>query len=332
MPQFRKDPVVNRWVIIAPERANRPQQSKTADTPNRAGPCPFCGGNEALTPPEILAYRDKDSRPNEPGWTVRVVPNMYPALRLNEAQEHGKHGFYEHMSGVGAHEVIIEAQEHATQLAALGEKQFHDLVKAYRDRLVALRESRRWRHVLIYKNEGAQAGATFEHIHSQLVALPMIPREVGDELEGARKFHEQARECVYCEIINAGISDGTRIVANNEYFIALCPYAPRFSFETWLLPKQHRASFDTASELEHREFAQALRDILIRLHRCLNQPPFNYVLHTAPFDAGEESCYHWHLEIMPRISGIAGFEWGSGFFINTVAPEDSARLLREAWL
>jgi UDPglucose--hexose-1-phosphate uridylyltransferase len=331
MPEFRKDPIVDRWVIIATERAKRPQEAKTVEKPQRAGACPFCSGNEAMTPPEILAYRKNNSHPNQPGWTVRVVPNMYPAVVPDEAQDR-RSGFYQSMNAVGAHEVIVEIQEHATRLAELGEKQFDDLVKAYHDRILGLRQDERWRHVLIYKNEGAQAGATFEHLHSQLVALPSVPRQVSDELEGARKFYQQNGQCVYCAIISADLVDGSRIVSENQYFVALCPYAPRFSFETWLLPKQHLASFDGASELERREFALTLRETLIRLDRCLNHPPFNYVLHSAPFDATADSYYHWHLEIMPRLSGVAGFEWGSGYFINTAAPEDTARTLRELHL
>jgi UDPglucose--hexose-1-phosphate uridylyltransferase len=328
MPEFRKDPVVNRWVIIATERAHRPQESKTVEKPDRAGPCPFCSGNEAMTPPEILAYRDKNSQPNQPGWTVRVVPNMYPALVADAAQDRFARGFYESMSGLGAHEVVIEVQEHATRLAELDEQQFNDLVKAYRDRMRDLRQDQRWRHVLIYKNEGAAAGATFEHLHSQLVALPMIPRQVSDELEGAKQFYEQNRQCVYCAVINAEVADGSRIVIETQHFVALCPYAPRFAFETWILPKRHGPCFDSAAELERCEFALTLRETLIRLDRCLNHPPFNYVLHSAPFDPTGDCYYHWHLEIMPRMTGIAGFEWGSGFFINTAAPEDSARALR----
>jgi UDPglucose--hexose-1-phosphate uridylyltransferase len=332
MPEFRKDPVVNRWVIIATERANRPQEPKTVEKPRRAGPCPFCMGNEAMTPPEILAYRDKNSQPNQPGWSVRVVPNMYPALVPDAAQDRFTRGLYESMSGLGAHEVVIEVQEHATRLAEVGEEQFQNLVKAYRDRMLGLRQDKRWRYVLIYKNEGAQAGATFEHLHSQLVALPIVPREVGDELEGAKKFYQQNRQCVYCAVINADVADRSRIVIENQHFVALCPYAARFSFETWILPKRHRSCFDNASEAERREFALTLREMLVRLDRCLDHPPFNYVLHSAPFDAIEDYYYHWHLEIMPRMSGIAGFEWGSGFFINTAAPENTARLLREAQL
>jgi UDPglucose--hexose-1-phosphate uridylyltransferase len=330
MPEFRKDPVVNRWVIIATERANRPQESRIAERPHRAGPCPFCSGNETMTPPEILAYRDKNSQPNQPGWTVRVVPNMYPALLPDEAHERSTRGFYETMSGAGVHEVIIEVQEHATRLAEVDDKQVDDLVKAYHARMVALRQDKRWRHVLLYKNEGAQAGATFEHLHSQLVAMPVVPREVGDELEGAKQFYEQHRQCVYCAIINADIADGSRIVIETDQFVALCPYAARFSFETWIVPKRHDPYFESASELERGEFALTLRETLIRLDRSLDHPSFNYVLHSGPSGATQEHYYHWHLEIMPRMSGIAGFEWGSGFFINTAAPEDAARLLREA--
>jgi UDPglucose--hexose-1-phosphate uridylyltransferase len=330
MPDFRKDPFVNRWVIIATERAKRPQQNIALAKPDLAGPCPFCSGNEAMTPPEILAYRDSKSQPNQPGWTVRVVPNMYPALIPDGDQNLRMQGLYESMNARGVHEVIIEFQEHATHVAELSEKQFKDVVRAYQHRMIALRGDNRWRHVLIYKNEGAQAGATFEHLHSQLVALPMVPRQVSEELEVAKEFYEQNRRCLYCTILDAEILNGGRIVTANQHFVALCPYAPRFPFETWILPRDHDASFDRASELQRSEFALMLRETLMRLDRCLTQPPFNYVLHSGPFDAAEEHYYHWHLEIMPRLTGVAGFEWGSGFFINTAAPEHTAQALREA--
>jgi UDPglucose--hexose-1-phosphate uridylyltransferase len=328
MPEFRKDPVVNRWVILATDRANRPQQHRVAAKP-AVGPCPFCTGNESMTPPEILAYRDKDSRANQPGWALRVVPNRYPALVPDGGQDRCLQGIYESMNGVGAHEVVIETQEHLTHAAELSEKQFDNLVRAYRDRTTSLRGDTRWRHVLIYKNEGAEAGATFEHLHSQLVALPMVPRQVSEELDGAQKVRKQTGKCVYCEIINADIVDARRIVSENRSFVALCPYAARFPFETWILPKHHSPYFDHASELELGEFALLLRETLIRLDRRLRHPPFNYVLHSAPFEDNPE-YYHWHVEIMPRLTGVAGFEWGTGFFINTEAPEDSARELRNA--
>jgi UDPglucose--hexose-1-phosphate uridylyltransferase len=327
MPEFRKDPIVNRWVIIATERATRPQQHKAAIR-SAVEPCPFCSGNEAMTPPEILAYRARDTQANRPGWTLRVVPNRYPALISDGDQDRCLQGLYESMNGVGAHEVLIETQEHIIHAADLSEKQFTDVVRAYRDRTARLRDDTRWRHVLIYKNQGAEAGATFEHLHSQLVALPMIPRQVGDELDGAKKFHKENAKCSYCEIIDADTRDASRIVSDNRSFVALCPYAARFPFETWILPKRHSPYFDDASEMELDDFAALLRATLVRLDRCLRHPPFNYVLHSAPFENNPE-YYHWHLEIMPRLSDVAGFEWGTGFFINTAAPEDSARALRE---
>lgn len=330
MPQFRKDPFVNRWVIIATERAQRPQQNTGLAKPDLAASCPFCSGNEAMTPPEILAYRDSKSQPNQPGWTVRVVPNMYPALTPDGDQNLRMHGIYESMNARGVHEVVIEFQEHATHVAELSEKQFKDLVRAYQERMIALSGDKRWRHVLIYKNEGAHAGATFEHLHSQLVALPMVPQQVHEELEVAKDFYERKRQCLYCTVIDGDILDGGRIVIVNELFVVLCPYAPRFPFETWILPRDHDARFERASELQRDEFALILRETLMRLDRCLTQPPFNYVLHSSPFDAAEEHHYHWHLEIMPRLTGVAGFEWGSGFFINTADPENAAQALREA--
>lgn len=329
MPQFRKDPVSNHWVIIATDRASRPQDPARAVKPDSAGPCPFCSGNEAMTPPEILAYRENNSPANQPGWSLRVVPNKFPALVPEVNEDRQVQGLYESMKALGAHEVVVEIQEHATNVTALNRQQFSDLARAYRDRMISLGSDARWRHVLIYKNQGAEAGATLEHVHSQIVALPVVPRRVRDELSGAKAFYEQKSRCVYCEIINAEKVGGSRIVSDKENFVALCPYAPRFPFETWILPKRHSPYFDRASELECAEFALILRETLLRLDRRLHQPPFNYVLHSGPLNHNAD-YYHWHLEILPRLAGVAGFEWGSGFFINTAAPEDTARELRKA--
>jgi UDPglucose--hexose-1-phosphate uridylyltransferase len=329
MPQFRKDPFTDRWAIIATERAKRPEDLKGVARQDPADPCPFCSGNEAMTPPEVLAYRDSNSAANQPGWTLRVFPNKYPALVPDGNQHRRAQGLYESANALGVHELLVETEEHATNVAKLSQQQFNDIVRAYRDRMVSLRADKRWRYVLIYKNQGAEAGATLEHLHSQIVGLPVVPRKVTDELKGAKEFHERSGRCLYCEVIKAEIADSSRIVCEEHNFIALCPYAPRFPFETWILPKRHSPYFDHASERECAEFALILRESLIRIDRRLSCPPFNYVLHSGPFDSAGD-YYHWHLEIMPRLAGVAGFEWGSGFFINTAAPEDTARELRAA--
>jgi UDPglucose--hexose-1-phosphate uridylyltransferase len=203
---------------------------------------------------------------------------------------------------------------------------------AYRDRIVHLRNDKRWRCILIYKNHGAQAGATLEHSHSQLIALPAVPKAVHEELEGAKAFHDANKRCIYCAIIDWEIGDRSRIVAENELFIAFCPYTPRFPYETWILPKQHAPCFELGSKEDYAELARSLRETLIRLNRRLENPPFNYLIHSNPLDEAANPYYHWHIEILPKLSQVGGFEWGSGAYINSVAPEDAAHQLREVTL
>ncbi len=330
MPEFRKDPVAGRWVILATERAKRPQPVARSDTSVESGPCPFCAGNEAMTPPEIVAYRDERTQPNQPGWTVRVVPNKYPAL-VNDDRDLRKDGsgFYESMSGLGAHEVIVESPVHIESMAMLSESQIEAVLLAYRDRFLQLRADTRWRYILVYKNQGAGAGATLPHVHSQLIALPRVPKEVAEEIEGAKRFYGAAGRCIYCAMLRTESEERRRLVAEHERFIVFCPYAPRFPFELCILPRQHFSHFELQSKDDYTALARALREILTRLERQLDQPPFNYVIHSNPLGEAENTSYHWHMEIMPRLTEVAGFEWGSGAFINTVAPEEAARLLRD---
>jgi UDPglucose--hexose-1-phosphate uridylyltransferase len=332
MPQLRKDPVIGRWVIISTERAKRPSHIERPNPPLRPGPCPFCEGNEGLTPPEISAYRPGGSERDGPGWTLRVVPNKFPALMIEGNLDRRGEGVYDLMNGVGAHEVIIETPAHETNVGGLGEKQFEELLWAYRDRILDLREDKRFRYVLIFKNQGAEAGATMEHTHSQLIALPIVPRTVTDELIGAQEYFKYKERCIYCDIVRQEIEDRVRIVSENDSFVVICPFAPRFPFETWILPKKHSSYFEHATKTEYVHLSRALRETVIRLNRTLNDPPFNYIVHSMPFHEIENGHYHWHMEVMPKLTQVAGFEWGTGFYINSMPPEMAAELLREVAL
>ena len=285
-----------------------------------------------MTPPEVLAYRRAGAPANSPGWRLRVVPNKYPALEANGAWKKGDGRLYRQQSGLGTHEVIIEAPVHVTKITALSEKQYADVIQVYRERALELREDQRWRYVLIYKNQGATAGATFEHVHSQLTAFPLVPREALEEMNGARVYYASKRRCIYCDIIRQDIKEGSRIVSNDERFVVLCPFASRFPYETWILPKQHGSSFEQGPQQESLELGRCLRNTLLRLDRALENPPFNYFIHSNPLGEMENNFYHWHIEILPKRVQVAGFEWGSGFHINPVPPEDAARLLRETLL
>ena len=328
MPEIRKDPVTGRSVIIATERAKRPRH----DGASQESPCPFCVGNEELTPPEVFAYRDSQSPPDAPGWTVRVVPNKYPALVNEEARSSNRGGVYESRAGLGVHEVIIESPEHVVDVEALSEEQLAAVLRAYRERMLELRKDNRWRSILVYKNQGAAAGATLEHVHSQFIALPEVPEQLRAEIDGARQYYEANGRCLFCEMIRQDTEDGARLVAKHGRWVALCPYAARFPFEIWILPKLHAPYFERSSDQDLVDLAHCLRDALARLNLVLDHPSFNYLIHSHPWDGAETRHYHWHIEILPKLVQVAGFEWGSGMFINPVVPEDAARLLREVAL
>jgi UDPglucose--hexose-1-phosphate uridylyltransferase len=324
--ELRKDPVVERWVVIATERARRPMDF--AVEPARrtgAGPCAFCPGNEEMTPPEVLRLGA-----DGPGWSLRVVPNKFPALRIEGDVEAAGQGIYDRMTGVGAHEVIIESSRHEASLATLPPDAVRDVLVAYRERLLALRRDPRFEYVLIFKNHGPAAGASLEHPHSQLIATPIVPELVTEELEGAARYFRMKERCVWCDVVRQDRREGGRVVAESGGFVALAPYAPRFPFETWVLPTDHRAAFESHSPDELAALGWLVRDLLGRYTRTLGDPDYNLALHTAPVRTPDLEHYHWHLELMPKLTRVAGFEWGSGFFINPTPPELAARFLREA--
>jgi len=332
MPELRRDPITGEWVIIASERSKRPSDF-AGHSPGReeqdAETCPFCPGNENMTPPEIMAFRQPGSQRNGPGWWVRVIPNKYPALGIEgDLNKVGK-GMYDWMNGVGAHEVIVETPEHDKQPAFLDTRQIEDVLWAYRARYLDLKKDPRLKYILVFRNYGRVAGASLNHPHSQLVATPMIPGVVGEELEGARRYMEYRDRCVFCDMLRQEAEEKQRLVAENEHFIAFEPYAAKCPFETWLLPKQHAASFAAISAEEQTSFAAILGETLRRLHVCLDDPPYNYNIHTAPCDTDDQDDFHWHLSISPRLTIAAGFEMGTGIYINVTSPEVAAEELRE---
>jgi UDPglucose--hexose-1-phosphate uridylyltransferase len=332
MPELRKDPVVGRWVIISTERSRRPTNFGPAHPTQPGTFCPFCPGNEDKTPPEVYAVRRDGGAPNGPGWMVRVVPNKFPALQIEGSLDRRGEGLYDKMNGVGAHEVVIESPEHDKDLSDLPVDHIEQVLHAYRERVVDLHKDRRLRYVLIFKNHGAQAGATLEHTHTQLIATPIIPKIIQEELEGSRRYYELKERCVFCDIIQQETAEdnGRRLVSMTDRFLAIEPFAPRFPFETWILPRSHDASYQRLSSPdEFRELAGILKDTFERLNAALDHPPFNFVIHTAPVSDAELEYYHWHIEIMPKLTRVAGFEIGSGFYINPTPPEDAAQYLRE---
>jgi UDPglucose--hexose-1-phosphate uridylyltransferase len=292
--------------------------------------CVCCPGHEDKTPPEIVAARPPDSRRDTPGWTYRVVPNKFPALRIEGELEASAEGLYDRMEGIGAHEVVIESPDHHASLATMSLDAVADVLLAYRDRVGDLKKDSRFEYVLVFKNHGEAAGASLEHPHSQLIATPIIPIMVIEELNGSREYYDRKERCVWCDIIRQERRDRRRLILDREGFTVVAPFAPRFPFEAWILPDRHRSAFEESEVDDLRSLAGVLQDFLRRLNHVLNDPPFNFMLHTAPLHEPALDHFHWHLEVIPKLTHVAGFEWGSGFFINPVPPEDATTALRES--
>jgi UDPglucose--hexose-1-phosphate uridylyltransferase len=332
LPEFRRDPVTGRWVIIATERARRPQDFAREHVTIEGGHfCPFCPGNEPKTPPELLAYRASGG-PNEPGWTLRVVPNKFPALRVEGDFDRQGDGLYDRMNGVGAHEVAIETPNHQATLATMLDKAVEDVFWAFRDRILDLKKDRRMRYILVFKNHGEGAGASLEHAHSQLIALPVVPRNVAEELEGAKKYYESRERCIFCDMMRQEINTGLRVVVETEQFLVVCPYASRFPFELWVLPRRHYSHFEDSDVPLFRNLGWVMPVVLREIDKVLEHPAYNFIIHTAPLQEPELAYYHWHIELIPKLTKVAGFEWGTGFYINPTPPEEAAKFLREAGL
>lgn len=339
MPELRKDPVIGRWVIIATERSHRPDHFRgPVEANGEDGVCPFCEGNESQTPAEICALRKGHSPANKPGWELRVVPSIAPFLRIEgEADRRGK-GLYDVMTGIGAHEVVVETPQHIANMADLPQEQIAKVLGCYAERIADLEKDERLKYVLVFKNHGQPAaGGRHKHTRSQLIATPINPKRVKEELVGARQYYEIHDRCVFCDLIRQEIQSRDRVVAEIDGFVAVAPFASRFPFEVWILPKKHSPDFISVSAKERAGLAELLKQILLKLKNGLNDPPYSYIIHSAPFRHMTapgywktiDHDYHWHIEIMPRLTRVAGFEWGTGFYICPVKPEDTAAFLRE---
>jgi UDPglucose--hexose-1-phosphate uridylyltransferase len=332
MPELRKDPIIGRWVIIATERGKRPHDFVIEEEVIKGGFCPFCPGNEHTTPPEIFAYRNPGTEPNTPGWSLRVVNNKFPALILEGNLDRQGEGMFDKMAGIGTHEVIIENPDHQTTLANISVEGFVRVLSAYGERIKTLAQDPRFKYVLIFKNMGRAAGASLEHSHSQLIALPIVPELVMEELNGSKFYYNWKERCVFCDLIRQELQQKVRVVQENEEFVVISPFAPRSPFEVWILPKRHYSSYTDMPESSYPLLAEIFSDTLQRLEKSLGKAPYNFILHIAPIGEPELPYYHWHFELMPKLTLMAGFEWGSGFFINPTPPEDAAQYLREVEL
>jgi len=336
MTELRKDPIIDNWVIISTERGKRPLDYKTKKEEKKKDSCVFCEGNEGETPPEVFAFREKGTMKNKPGWKVRVVPNKYPALKL---EERGiildKAGMFKKMEGMGVHEVIIETPHHHKDFNNLSVDNIVLILKTYRQRYLDLSKDKRIKYILIFKNYGINGGASLEHPHSQLIGTPIIPQRIKEELKGSKEYFNLNGRCIFCDYIKQEIESKDRLIKETEKYVVISPFAARFPFETWILPKYHKACYEEISDSDILSLAGIMKEILFRIKKKLNNPPYNFIIHTTPpkeLSTGEwpdmDKKYHWHIEIIPRLSKIAGFEWGTGFYINTTSPEEAAKILR----
>ncbi len=329
MPEIRLNVVTREWVIMATERAKRPSDYRNnkerRHLPHHMPTCPFCPGNERKTPAELARVPDGEN------WKIRVVTNKFAALTPDGEKTRREDGGLARMvSGVGRHEVIIETPAHDLTTGLLGTGQIEDVLRTYRARFINAHNDPRVEHAIIFKNHGEAAGATLEHSHSQLIALPIIPKRVSEELDGALEYYNFKERCVFCDIIRQEVMQGVRVVSENRDFIAITPYAPKSPFEIWILPKVHEANFENAQKHHYESLSMIFSDVLRRMDKVLNFPPYNFILHAAPIRDGASQFYHWHFELIPKLTKTAGFEWGSGFYINPTPPEEAAKFLREA--
>lgn len=331
MAELRKDPITGRWIIVITENPKGPNDYEIvrAQKTSSEKVCPFCVGNEKMTPPEIYAHREGAGLPNSPGWSVRIVPNKFPALRIEGTINRMGIGLYDMMNGIGAHEVIIENPGHSKSFTDLMDHECEKVIWSYRDRSLDLGGDKRFKYILIFKNYGESAGASLEHSHSQLIALPIVPKRVMEELKWAELYYSYRERCVFCDIIREEIDNAERIVVENKNFVAFTPFVSRFPFEVCIMPKNHSANFSHILKDEVVGLARILKDVLLRMKLLLNDPPYNFLIHTSPVEDKERDDYHWHIELMPRLMKVAGFEWGSGFYINTTPPELAAKYLNQ---
>jgi len=331
MSELRRDPIGGRWVIVDTDHPSKPEDFEHEPHTWRGGVCPFCPGNEALTPPEIDAFRDPSTKPNTAGWQVRVVPNKFPALQIEGDLERRGIGIYDMSNGIGAHEVLIDTPYHNKDIPDLLNQEIEQVISMSCRRALDLTNDKRFKYILLFKNYGPAAGASLEHSHTQIIALPMVPKNVMEEIKGAHNYFEYRERCIFCDLIKQEIQDKERVLSENKYFLAFCPFVSRFPFEVWITPKKHNSYFYHLRVDEIPELASILKDTLTRIKNVFASPAYNFIMHSAPLiDDESVEYYHWHIELMPKLTRVAGFEWGSGFYVVSTPPELAAKYLSEA--
>ncbi|MBI1249742.1 DUF4921 family protein [bacterium] len=331
--ELRRDPLLGYQVVVAEGRENRPQQWKATIPPPSAMRCPFCGGHEDATPEELLVLpaglvRQSDQFP----WEVRVVPNIYPSLSpaFPESLPVRENTFYPSIPASGVQEVIIESPEHVTSFTGLSEHCAKMTFQAYQMRLNAIRNAGHCRYVQLFKNNGPAAGASLEHSHSQLMATRWVPAVVDQEIDASLAYFQRHGQSYWSDLIEREMAAGERIVHADENLVAFCPFASRMPCEVCILPRHPQADFGHANSALLEQLALLVRSLLTQIEKVLNFPAYNYLIHTMPFDTFPADHYHWHVEVLPRVTVRAGFEWGTGLYVNPLSPEQAAQILRQS--
>ena len=336
MTELRRDPITGRWVIINAQEQNHLLDLRPVDHDGDEGHCPFCAGHEDQTSAEICALRPESSQPNAPDWFVRCIPNINPVLTVNSDLGRRGVGLFDMMNNVGVHEVIIESPHHRRDFHNYEPAQMKRILMAYRQRIVELKKNQHLKYVLVFKNHGKRAGSLhIAHAHSQVIATPVVPIRLKMELAGTRKYFQMKERCIFCDVIRQELKDDVRVIEQNDNFLTLVPFASRFPYECAILPKRHMACYEDIEEKELDDLSNIFQRTFQRLHQVLHDPAYNCVLHDAPNTVPKKGAwktirrdYHWHFEIIPRTMRTAGFEWGTGFHINPLAPEKAAQDLK----
>jgi UDPglucose--hexose-1-phosphate uridylyltransferase len=328
MPELRQNFFTKEWVIIATERAKRPEEMATGRTvqpvPAFVETCPFCPGNESKTPPEVLR-----SPANGAPWMVRVIPNKFAALSSDVQPNRSLQHLWRRIDGFGFHEVIIDGPDHSRCMATLPDEHVANILRVYKQRYQTLSTDHRVNHITIFKNHGRDAGASLQHPHSQLIATPMIPSQVRHRLHEALRHYDDVGECMFCHMVEREVENQTRIVLKSERFVAMEVFASATPFATHIFPLRHMASFGDISEMEVTDLGRVLRTLLAKIYVGLENPDLNFTVRSGPAEYAGVRHFHWYVSVIPRLTRMAGFELGSGMFINTVLPEAAAEFLRK---
>jgi len=329
MSEIRRDPIVGRWVIVDTDHPNKPEDFEYEQYIPHGGVCPFCYGNESMTPPEINAFRNPNTSPNTPGWHVRVVPNKFPALQIEGDLGRRGVGMYDMSNGIGAHEVLIESPYHDKDISDLLDQEVESILTMSCLRAKDLIKDSRFKYIMLFRNYGQAAGASLEHPHTQIVALPMVPKNVMEEIRGSQHYFEYRERCIFCDIIRQELQEKERVIIENKYFLSFCPFVSRFPFEIWIIPKRHGVYFCHMPQEEIPALASILKATIAKIKKVFVNLSYNFIIHSSPINGdGGIEYYHWHIEFMPKLMRVAGFEWGTGFYIDPTPPELAVEYLK----